>query len=654
MLFLFVLALLKTCLIISTKKEREKKCMLILDSVSKQYSSKEVALKEVNLAFEEKGLVSIIGKSGSGKSTLLNLIGLLDRVSSGSIYLNGKEITNIKGRELNYYHHHYIGFIHQSYNLINNRSVIGNINLFNNINCDDLLKEMNLFDKKNKNILKLSGGEKQRVGILRALVNEPSILLCDEPTGALDNKNSHKIMKILKELSKNMLVIVVTHDNELAESYSDRLIELEDGEIKKDTKKVKILDYKSVYQTGVFKINIKYIMRIILNNLKSNLKRNILIVFAFFIGLLSLSIVLAISSGFKVSLNNYEKSSLSEYPILISKTSTDAMEELNGLLDSQDFDNNQINVSSSVQQNKLDKNILNMIKSLNNKHLLVNYHIDNKILTHVDDNYLSEVELLSGVSTINNQEIIIMLDSNNHIESDVMELLNYNKSSYSYDELLNKKILINKKYYKIVGVVRNLKNTSFSDNYGIITKEEEGDILSITIYPESYENKEVIIKKLRDNTDIKFTDYAKSITKISTTIMDGISIVLTIFSLISLLVSTIMISIITIISVIERTKEIGIYKSLGASNKDIKKIFLLENIIIGFVSSMLSIIIEVIISLPINKMLYQMTDLKNVLSLSLENIITIIFLGILFSSIGSLIPLKRINKVNIIDTLRYE
>ena len=157
---------------------------------------------------------------------------------------------------------------------------------------------------------------------------------------------------------------------------------------------------------------------------------------------------------------------------------------------------------------------------------------------------------------------------------------------------------------------------------------------------------------MKNKTDVKFTDYANSIKSLSKTIMNGISTILITFSLISLIVSTIMISIVTMISIMERTKEIGIYKSLGASNKYIKEIFILENILISLVSATLSIIIEFAISMPINKLIYELTDLSNVMVLSNNNILIIYILSIIFSLIGSIIPLNRINKVNIADTLK--
>lgn len=192
--------------------------MLILNNISMQYpgSNKEV-LKNINLKFEERGLVCILGPSGCGKSTLLNLLGCLDTPTKGYIMVDDKVMNNFNKKEINYYHHKYVGFIYQNYNLINYLNVVDNIELINKNNyLSELLDYLSLSSKKYKNIKKLSGGEQQRVAIARCLANDPHVLLCDEPTGALDSITSEKIITMLKDISKEKLVIVVTHNQELA------------------------------------------------------------------------------------------------------------------------------------------------------------------------------------------------------------------------------------------------------------------------------------------------------------------------------------------------------------------------------------------------------------------------------------------------------
>ena len=627
--------------------------MLILKGISKKYNgSKKEVLKNINLVFDSKGLVTILGSSGCGKSTLLNIIGLIDKPTSGSIYFNGKDITYIRGRELDYYHHHHIGFIYQNYNLINSLNVENNINLLQN-NELDVLKILSIEKYKKVIVKKLSGGEQQRVSIGRAIVNNPSILLCDEPTGALDSKTGDSIMKVLKRISKKKLVIMVTHDEKLANIYSDRIIRLKDGEIIDDTCVLSIKNETPTYYKGKFKIKFSKILKIVLNNIKIKYKRNILMILAFSIGLLALSCVLGISNGFTRSLDNAEKNSLSEYPIYISETSTDALEELDEIFESNKRSEDYIYSIKTINKNIIDNKLFNLIDTIDAKYKVYNFITkDNKIITNVSNNYLDNVKLLKGKKKIKDNEALIMLDYNNTIDANQLRMFNLNKDKYSLAELLNKKIKINNQKYKIVGIIKNTEDSVMSDNSGIIINKQIGIPYSISIYPKDYSNKEKIISILKNKTDVKFTDYANSIKSLSKTIMNGISTILITFSLISLIVSTIMISIVTMISIMERTKEIGIYKSLGASNKYIKEIFILENILISLVSATLSIIIEFAISMPINKLIYELTDLSNVMVLSNNNILIIYILSIIFSLIGSIIPLNRINKVNIADTLK--
>ena len=182
--------------------------MLRIKHVFKEYNNQSV-LKDINITLPNKGLISIVGVSGSGKSTLLNLIGGIDKPSKGSIFINNVDVTKLNNKELNWYHNKYLGFIFQSYNLIDYLSVKDNLSLINN-NYDILLKKLNIYNLKDKKVNLLSGGEKQRVAIARGIMKNPKILLCDEPTGALDSTTSVDIMNILKELSKDRLVIVVT------------------------------------------------------------------------------------------------------------------------------------------------------------------------------------------------------------------------------------------------------------------------------------------------------------------------------------------------------------------------------------------------------------------------------------------------------------
>ena len=259
--------------------------MLKLKNIVKAYNS-QVILNNISITLPNKGLVSLIGTSGSGKSTLLNLIGGLDKPDQGNIIVNNKDITKFNFRELDWYRSKYVGFIFQSYNLIEYLSVKDNLSLIKS-NYSYTLRKLDIYDLRNMKVSLLSGGEKQRVAIARAILKNPKILLCDEPTGALDSKNSSQVMKILKKLSKDRLVIVITHNKELARKYSDNIIYIKDGvisdnlEINDKTDKMIVDKHR--------KINI---FKIFYSHLNNKHKRNLLISLSFAIGLIALGLVL--------------------------------------------------------------------------------------------------------------------------------------------------------------------------------------------------------------------------------------------------------------------------------------------------------------------------------------------------------------------------
>nr|MCR4581800.1 ABC transporter ATP-binding protein [Bacilli bacterium] len=289
--------------------------MLKLKHVCKKYN-KEYILNDINLTLPSKGLVSILGSSGSGKTTLLNIIGGIDKPTSGTISLNNKNINELNNKELDWYHDKYVSFVFQQYNLINYLTVKDNLRLVNN-NYELTLFKLNIYDLKNKKVSELSGGEKQRVALARCLLKNPKLLLCDEPTGALDSTNSIFILDTLKEISKERLVIVITHNEELANTYSDHIIRIKDGKIDNN-----IIVKERIQNINVEKVKHKNIFKVIVNHVANKWKRNLLISLSFAIGLISLGLVLSITNGFQASLDKEEKNTLSKYPILISKYSS--------------------------------------------------------------------------------------------------------------------------------------------------------------------------------------------------------------------------------------------------------------------------------------------------------------------------------------------
>lgn len=632
--------------------------MLILKNISKQYlGSKTEVLKDINLSFEEHGLVSILGPSGCGKTTLLNLIGGLDIPTTGSILVNGKDISKFKRKEMDKYHNQIIGFVYQNYNLINYLNVVDNIELINKNNyIDKLLDYFKLTNKKKKKIKNLSGGEKQRVAIARSIASNPKILLCDEPTGALDTKTGNNIMKFLKNISKTTLVIMVTHNSELASAYSDRVIILEDGHVVSDSMPPDSIDENKL-KFEKTNISILRILNIIINNLKNKYKRNILSVVAFSVGLISLCLVLGISSGFNKSMDREEKESLSKYPIFISETSTNLDNELKNILStSKEVEDESIYVKRSNHINKLDKSYISDLTLIkDNLNYQVNTYIMNNVFLNISERKINELNIIKG-KDIENKNEVLLITNNNIIEETIIKSIGLTEGKYSFEEIINKEFKIKKDVYKIVGIASVSEDSYLNNISGLLTYNSFPSLIpiNISLYPKDYYNKQIVIKHLNKYESIEYTDYSSTIKSLSKTLMNGITVVLLSFSAISLFVSTIMIGIISYISVIERIKEIGLFKSLGLSNFHIKYIFLMENIILGIISSIISYFFCKVLSISINNLLYNLSGMENIMLINISMLKMLLIISISLSIIGSYFPVRKTKKLKIVDCLKYE
>ncbi len=314
--------------------------MLQLKNIKKDYLSGEEtvhALKGLTLNFRENEFVSILGQSGCGKTTLLNIVGGLDRYTSGDLVINGKSTKEFKDRDWDTYRNHSIGFVFQSYNLIPHQSVLSNVELALTLSgvskaerrrrAKEALEKVGLGDQLRKKPNQMSGGQMQRVAIARALVNNPDILLADEPTGALDSETSLQVMEILKEVAKDKLVIMVTHNPELAEKYSTRIIRLLDGEVVSDTmpydgeeevpaaKEQKAAKKPSMSFFTAFTLS--------LNNLMTKKGRTILTAFAGSIGIIGIALIMSLSNGVQSYIDKMEEDTLTSYPITIEQASVD-------------------------------------------------------------------------------------------------------------------------------------------------------------------------------------------------------------------------------------------------------------------------------------------------------------------------------------------
>ena len=312
--------------------------MLKLNNIKKNYETGNEsvkALKGISIEFRENEFVSILGPSGCGKTTLLNIIGGLDHYTSGDLIIDGISTKKYKDRDWDTYRNHRIGFVFQNYNLISHQTVLSNVELALTLSGVDkqtrrkkaieVLEKVGLKDQMYKKPNQMSGGQMQRVAIARALVNDPDILLADEPTGALDTKTSVQIMEILKEISKDRLIIMVTHNPELAKKYSTRIINLLDGEVTSDSKpysskkeeKEKIKEEKRKAK----KTSMSFLtaMNLSLNNLMAKKGRTILTAFAGSIGIIGIALILSISNGVQQYINNVEEETLTSYPLTVQE-----------------------------------------------------------------------------------------------------------------------------------------------------------------------------------------------------------------------------------------------------------------------------------------------------------------------------------------------
>ena len=321
-------------------KEGERIPMLQIKNICKEYKTGSLvqkALDDVSLNLRESEFVAILGPSGSGKTTLLNIIGGLDRYDSGDLIINGISTREYKDRDWDSYRNHTIGFVFQSYNLIPHQTVLSNVELALTISgvsreerrtrAIEALEQVGLGDQLHKKPNQMSGGQMQRVAIARALVNDPDILLADEPTGALDSETSVQVMDLLKEVAKDRLVVMVTHNPELAERYATRIVKLKDGRILSDSDAFEIDEsgQEEPVHRNMGKASMSFLTALSLsfNNLRTKKARTILTSFAGSIGIIGIALILSLSNGVNDYIKSLEEETLSEYPLQIQNTTMD-------------------------------------------------------------------------------------------------------------------------------------------------------------------------------------------------------------------------------------------------------------------------------------------------------------------------------------------
>ena len=329
--------------------------MLKLENITKDYKvgdSVVHALKGIGIEFRKSEFVSILGQSGCGKTTLLNIIGGLDRYTNGNLIINGKSTKDFKDKDWDAYRNYSVGFVFQNYNLISHQTILSNVELALTLSgvgkkerqkrAIEALKKVGLEEQIHKKPNQLSGGQMQRVAIARAIVNNPNIILADEPTGALDTKTSKQVMDILKEIAKDKLVIMVTHNPSLAEEYSTRIIKILDGVITDDSNPYKTESQEKNIDKEKRRTSIKFLtaLNLSLNNLMTKKGRTILTAFAGSIGIIGIALILSLSTGIQNYINKVEEDTLSSYPISIEEASIDTSSMLETMMQEKDTQEN--------------------------------------------------------------------------------------------------------------------------------------------------------------------------------------------------------------------------------------------------------------------------------------------------------------------------
>lgn len=799
--------------------------MLELKQITKTYQSETetaTALEDINLTFGDTGFVSILGASGSGKTTLLNIIGGLDHYTSGDLIIDGTSTEHFTDKDWDSYRNGSVGFVFQSYNLISHLNILENVKMSLTLSgisskkaehqAKKALKKVGLSKHLKKRPNQLSGGQMQRVAIARALVNDPQILLADEPTGALDTKTSIQIMKLIKKISKKRLVIMVTHNPELAEQYSTRIIEVRDGHIIKDSDPLNSHELQSKEGYKRIKVSMSFwsAIKSSLNNLLTKKGRTSLVTVAGSIGIISIGLVLSLSAGMKSYIDTMQEDTLAGTPITISSEQISfiptepPIKELNkqSTKDKQSDETISIKKENAPHQNIYDEKILKdqgtfidylqkkakpyyssmilksgyQLKALtkNNKDeiQMVQENNQNSDLPFNPINAMkaaSSATLFSEIPTekqlvlsqydilhttdnhdfpVKEDEIAVVLNADGTIDSSLINALGLSdKEQVKISDLLGKQLSVvdNDHYYsetpeKLFFTIQSpneeiydtgtkatittvfvpkettssLLGTPFVYTHALAKKmidlDEQSkivqvqkehpdiDLLSptndkisdtvyeqtlqklggsqvptdIAIYPLTFDDRNKVTDIIKDYNHliekkfgkdskesetyaIQYSDMAKTMTEIMTTMIDTISIILTAFAAISLVVSSVMIGILTYVSVVERTKEIGIMRALGARKKDITRIFNAEAGLIGLFSGIFGVVVASLLSSPINSIIGKLLDINGFdAHLSIQNLVVLVCLSTILTLLAGFIPSKTAAKMDPVKALRTE
>ena len=631
--------------------------LLKLENIKKEYkiskSNKQIILNDINLELSSGEFVCIYGESGSGKSTLMNIIGGLDNNYDGKVKIND---VNIKKLDLDNYRRDKIGFVFQNFNLISYLTVFENVMLMLDMvklkekekikRTKEALRKVGLIKHSHKKPNELSGGMKQRVALARAIINEPDIILADEPTGALDKKNANKVLNILKNLSlEGKLVIVVTHSNNV-KKFANKIITLDGGKIIKfDNISDNKLDKKSS-ESLKRGLNSSICIKLGINNIFKNLKRNILIIIASSIGVIGILISLYVGSGVKKYINDEIKNNIDPLSFNITEKGKNELYDIKYYSESE------------ISKIKKIKHVKNIVKNVSYSSAYIIYKNKKYDLVSLSSyTNMNEKNIKKG-NILKDNDIVFSEYLENNIDGNVID-------NYVYLYLLDTSNLEPKMIsddLKVSGIYKNGKIDLLNNsNYAYVKYETLEKIYNdydmklkpteLKIEIDNKNNIEYVkkeIKKLGYELS-NMQDYTNTIFNY----LDIATFIISSFSFISLIVSIIMIITIFNINVLERTKEIGIFRAIGFRKKDIKRIFKTEAMLIGVLTGITSSYFSIIISKLIKKVTISKFNV-NLVNVEFKYIICGLIISIIVCFIGSIYPSNKASKLNIVDALRYE
>lgn len=793
--------------------------MLQLKNITKDYYVGEQtihALRGIDITFRKNEFVSVLGPSGCGKTTLMNIIGGLDRYTSGDLIINGRTTKSFKDKEWDNYRNKRVGFVFQNYNLIPHLSVLGNVELALTLSgmskeertkrAKEALRQVGLGEYLRQRPNQLSGGQSQRVAIARAIVNSPDILLADEPTGALDTETSTQIIDLIKEISKDKLVIMVTHNPDIAEKYSTRLIRMVDGKVTSDSmpyteekeEQEKPVSTASAEKTVHKKKRTKErsamsfftALSLSWKNLWTKTGRTVLTSIAASIGIIGIALILALSGGMNQYISKMQTDTLSSNPLTITETSINITQAMGAMRDREVFEKfpsakkilveKEMDLSEIINKNNItDEYITYLQQNLNaswyNDILyktgmsLAIYGKKPGVETYSElntssgggsgfggpssgwqlllkqDFISSQYDVLEGAMPESKNDIVIIVDDTNRIAEATLIALGLRNvgdeaTEYAFSDVIGRQYMLVKNdliyevsgsgYVKkspldidyssaetltVTGILRINRNTesgvlatgigytydlyqwlqgvndssaitAYMDNHPGINpytglaytstlyataKEQwnseyrklggEATPNEISIYPVSFDSIKEIKTVLdaynvgREKNDmVTYTDMSELLGTVLSSLVNTVSYALIAFTGVSLVVSSIMIGIITYVSVLERTKEIGILRSIGARKKDVTRVFNAETFLIGLFSGIIGIFMTYLLSIPINLIIKALAEVDNIASLNIGYAVILIGVSVFLTLVSGLIPSVKAAKKDPVTALRTE